>query len=49
MSREELVERADRELDKLMALLPFAHATGAITIWSRLYTEGLMLKLRAMK
>lgn len=49
MTREELIQRADIELAKLMALLPFAHATGAIAVWSRLYTEGLMLKLRAMK
>lgn len=45
----ELQRRAEFELMKLEALLPIAQATGSLEMWAKLYAEGYILKLRAMR
>lgn len=43
------VYRVEASLRNLMAYLPMALAFGEIEAWAKVYTEGYMLKLRAMK
>lgn len=43
------VQRAEAALQQLMALLYVARITSSLEQWSALYTEGYMLKLRAMR
>lgn len=49
MQYQELLRRAEFELMKLEALLPVARATDSMEAWCRLYAEGYILKLRAMR
>ena len=43
------VRRVETNLNDLMTYLPLALAFNELEVWARLYTEGYMLKLRAMK
>lgn len=43
------VQRAEAALKVLMELLPVAYATNSLEHWARLYTEGYLLKMRAMR
>lgn len=45
----QLVQQVEGNLRALMAYLPLALAMGEIETWAKVYTEGYMLKLRAMK
>ena len=42
------VQRVDANLKELMYYLPMALAFNKLEEWARVYTEGYMLKLRAM-
>ena len=44
-----LVKQVEGNLRGLMAYLPMALAMGELESWAKIYTEGYMLKLRAMK
>lgn len=44
-----LVKQVEGNLRGLMAYLPLALAMGELEAWSKVYTKGYMLKLRAMK
>jgi hypothetical protein len=43
------LERVDGHLKELMAFLPLALAFNELEVWAKIYTEGYMLKLRAMR
>ena len=43
------LERVDDQLKELMAYLPLALAFNELEAWAKVYTEGYMLKLRAMR
>jgi hypothetical protein len=43
------LERVDGHLKELMAYLPLALAFNELEAWTKVYTEGYMLKLRAMR
>lgn len=43
------VHRVEANLRELMQYLPLALVFNKLEDWSRLYTEGYMLKLRAMR
>ena len=43
------LERVDGYLKELMAYLPLALAFNELEAWAKVYTEGYMLKLRAMR
>ena len=45
----QLVQQVEGNLRGLMAYLPLALAIGELESWAKVYTEGYMLKLRAMK
>lgn len=44
-----LVQQVEGNLKELMSYLPLALAMGELETWAKVYTEGYMLKLRAMK
>ena len=44
-----LVQQIEGNLRGLMAYLPVALAFNELEAWAKVYTEGYMLKLRAMK
>lgn len=44
-----LVQAADATLRELLRVLPLARANGRLESWAALYTQGLMLKFRAMR
>ena len=44
-----LVQQADSTLRELMLVRDLAAANGKLESWCALYTNGLMLKLRAMQ
>ena len=43
------VQRVDASLNDLMFYLPMALAFNKLEDWAKVYTEGYMLKLRAMR
>lgn len=43
------LQRIEQDLAELMRFLPAARIVGAMDDWSRLYTEGYMLKMRVWK
>jgi hypothetical protein len=43
------LEQVDGHLKELMAFLPLALAFNELEAWAKVYTEGYMLKLRAMR
>jgi len=43
------VQRVEANLRDLMAYLPLALAFNKLEEWAKVYTEGYMLKLRAMR
>jgi hypothetical protein len=43
------VQRVDANLKELMQYLPLALAFNKLEDWAKVYTEGYMLKLRAMR
>jgi hypothetical protein len=43
------LERVDGHLKELMQYLPLALAFNKLEDWAKIYTEGYMLKLRAMR
>ena len=43
------LERVEANLKELMAYLPLALAFNKLEDWAKVYTEGYMLKLRAMR
>jgi hypothetical protein len=43
------VELVNANLKELMAYLPLALALNELETWAKVYTEGYMLKLRAMR
>lgn len=43
------LERVDGHLNDLMTYLPLALAFNELEAWAKIYTEGYMLKLRAMR
>jgi hypothetical protein len=43
------LERVEANLKELMAYLPMALAFNELETWAKVYTEGYMLKLRAMR
>ena len=45
----QLVKQIESNLINILSYLPLALATGELETWSKLYTEGYMLKLRAMR
>lgn len=45
----QLVQQVEGNLRGLMAYLPLALAMGELESWAKVYTEGYMLKLRAMR
>jgi hypothetical protein len=45
----QLVQQIDGNLRGLMRYLPLALAFNELETWAKVYTEGYMLKLRAMK
>lgn len=42
-------QRVEAKLQEVLTYLPIAIALGRLEVWARLYTEGYMLKLRAMR
>lgn len=44
-----LVQQVEGNLRGLMSYLPLALAMGELETWAKVYTEGYMLKLRAMR
>lgn len=45
----QLVQQVEGNLRELMIYLPLALAMGELETWAKVYTEGYVLKLRAMK
>jgi len=43
------VQQVDANLKELMQYLPMALAFNKLEEWAKVYTEGYMLKLRAMR
>jgi hypothetical protein len=43
------VQRVEANLEELMFYLPMALAFDKLEDWAKVYTEGYMLKLRAMR
>lgn len=43
------VQQVEANLRELMQYLPLALAFNELEAWARVYTEGYMLKLRAMR
>jgi hypothetical protein len=43
------LERVDGHLKELMFYLPLALAFNELEAWAKVYTEGYMLKLKAMR
>jgi hypothetical protein len=48
-SRYTLIQAAEITLRELMIVLPLAQASGRLEEWAALYTNGYILKLRAMR
>jgi hypothetical protein len=44
-----LVKRIEEDLDDLLKCRDMAHAVGRLEEWSLFYTQGYMLKMRAMR
>lgn len=45
----QLVQQVEANLRALMQYLPVALAFNELEAWAKIYTEGYMLKLRAMQ
>lgn len=43
------VQRVEANLQQVLAYLPIAIAVGRLEDWAKIYTQGYMLKLRAMR
>jgi hypothetical protein len=48
-SRREMVAQTEETLTQLMRILPLVQAHNRLEEWAALYTNGLILKLRAMR